>query len=77
MNAAEIVDRGVFGLRTCGRHRILKLGDGRLPISLTERNQSNRGGHQIGEIALQEGGQRDCGWNALPLSRERRPPVLN
>jgi hypothetical protein len=44
---------------------------------LTERNQSNRGGHQIGEIALQEGGQRDCGWNALPLSRERRPPVLN
>jgi hypothetical protein len=33
---AEIVDRGVFGLRTCGQHRILKLGDGKLPISLTE-----------------------------------------
>ena len=63
---AEIVDRGVFGLRTCGQHRILKLGDGELPISLTEGNQSNPSGHQIGEIALQEGGQGPRGWNALP-----------
>jgi hypothetical protein len=44
----------------------LKLGDGKLPIGLTESYQSDRGGHQIGEIALQEGGQGPSGWNALP-----------
>ena len=35
-------------------------------IGLTESYQSDRGGHQIGEIALQEGGQGPRGWNALP-----------
>jgi hypothetical protein len=44
----------------------LRLGDGKPPIGLTESYQSDRGGHQIGEIALQEGGQGPRGWNALP-----------
>ena len=39
---------------------------GKLPIGLTESYQSDRGGHQIGEIALQEGGPGPRGWNALP-----------
>ena len=43
-----------------------KACDGKLPIGLTESYQSDRGGHQIGEIALQEGGQGPRGWNALP-----------
>ena len=53
----KIVNRGVSGLRAGGQHRFLKRGDGKLPIRLTERDQSNSGGHQIGDITLQEGGQ--------------------
>jgi hypothetical protein len=61
----KIVNRCLFGLCAYGQHRFLKLGDGKLPIGLTEGYQSS-GCHQIGEIALQEGGQGQCGWNALP-----------
>jgi hypothetical protein len=32
----EIVDGGLFSLRACGQHRFFKLGDGKLPTSLTE-----------------------------------------
>ena len=32
----KIVNRGLFGLRACCQYRFLKLGDGKLPISLTE-----------------------------------------
>jgi hypothetical protein len=62
----EIVDRGLFGLRACGLHRLLELGDGKLSISLTEGNQSNAAGYEIGDITLQEGGQSQANRNALP-----------
>ena len=67
MNAADprSSDRCLFGLRACGQHRFLKLGDGKLAISLTEGNQSNPGDYQIGDITLQEGGQGQASWNAL------------
>ena len=39
----EIVNGGLFGLRACRQHRFLELGDGKLPISLTEGDQSNAG----------------------------------
>jgi hypothetical protein len=61
----KIVNHCLFGLCAYGQHRFLKLGDGKLPIGLTASYQSDRGGHQIGGIALQEGGQGQCGW-ALP-----------
>jgi hypothetical protein len=63
---AKIVDRGLFGLRPCGQHRFLKLGDGKLPIRLTEGDQSNPSGYQIGDVTLQEGGQSQAGRNTLP-----------
>lgn len=50
----EIVDGGLFSLRACGQHRFFKLGDGKLPISLTEGNQSNAGNDLIGDIVLEE-----------------------
>ena len=50
----------------------LKLGDGKLPIGLTESYQSDRGGHQIGEIALQEGGQCPASPNELQERCEGR-----
>lgn len=62
----KIVNRGFSGLRACGQHRFLKLGDGNLPISLTEGDQSNPGGHQIGDVTLQEGWQSPASRNALP-----------
>ena len=63
----KIVNHCFFGLCAYGPTPLfLKLGDGKLPIGLTESYQSDRGGHQIGEIALQEGGQGPRGWNALP-----------
>jgi len=69
MNAADSRS-SIIAFLACaltGQHPLfLKLGDGKLPIGLTESYQSDRGGHQIGEIALQEGGQGPRGWNALP-----------
>ena len=63
----KIVNHCLFGLCAYGPTPLfLKLGDGKLPIGLTELYQSDRGGHQIGERALQEGGQGPRGWNALP-----------
>ena len=61
----EIADRGLFGLRARGQHRFLKLGDGKLPVGLTEGDQSNAGGHQIGDLTLQEGGQGQASGNTL------------
>ena len=48
----EIVNRELFGLRACRPHRFFKLGDGKLPIGLTEGNQSNTGSYQIGDVTL-------------------------
>jgi len=62
----EIGNRGLFGLPACGLHRFFKLGDGKLPISLTEGDQSNAGGHQIGDVTLQESGQGQASRNSLP-----------
>ena len=62
----KIVNRGLFGFRARGQHRVLKFGDGELPISLTEGNQSDPRGHQIGDITLQERGQGQASRNALP-----------
>ena len=63
---AEIINRGVFGLRACGLHRHFKHGNGKLPIGLTQGDQSNSGGYQIGEPTLQESGQREVSRNSLP-----------
>jgi hypothetical protein len=62
----EIVERGLVGLPACGLHRFFKLGDGKLPIGLTKRNQSNPGGYQIGDVTLQESGQSQASRNSLP-----------
>src|SRR6266446_2204075 len=62
----EIVDRAVVDLRACGLHRCFKLGDGKLPIGLTEGNQSNTGSYQIGDVTLQESGQSQANLNSLP-----------
>ena len=62
----ESVNRGLFGLGARRQHCFLKIGDGKLTISLTEGYQSNPGGHQIGNITLQEGGQGQSSWNTLP-----------
>jgi len=62
----EIVDRAVFDLRACGLHRCFKLGDGKLPVGLTEGNQSNTGSDQIGNVTLQESGQSRADLNFFP-----------
>jgi hypothetical protein len=35
-SGSKIVNRGILGLRACGQHRFLKLGDGKLSVRLTE-----------------------------------------
>ena len=62
----KIVNRSLLGSRACRQHRFLKLGNGTLAISLTEGDQSNPSGHQIGDITLQERGQSQADPNALP-----------
>ena len=62
----EVVNRGLFGLPACGPHRFFKRGDGKLPIGLTEGNQSNTGSYQIGDVTLQESGQSQANLNSLP-----------
>src|SRR5215510_2135678 len=64
----KIVDGGLCSLRAYCQNRFLKLGDGNLPISLTEGDQSNSSAHQVGNITLQEGGQGQAPRNALPCS---------
>ena len=59
----EMIDRGLLGLRARGQDRFFELGDGKLPVSLTEWNQSNSGDHQIRDVTLQEGGQGQANWN--------------
>ena len=63
---AKIVKRCLLGLCACRQHRVLELGDGNLPIGLTKGDQPNPGGHQIGDITLQEGRQGRASRNALP-----------
>jgi hypothetical protein len=62
----KIVNRGLKSLRACGQHRLLKLSNGKLPVSLTKGDKSNSSGHQIGDITLQKGGQRQKSRNAQP-----------
>ena len=61
----EMIDCGVFSLRARGQYHFFQLGDGELPISLTEWNQSYPGGHQICDVTLQEGGQGQVEGNIL------------
>src|SRR5438034_3724794 len=56
----KIVHRGVSGSRTGREHRSLQRGDPELPVRLTERNKSHSGGHQIGDITLEKGGQGEA-----------------
>src|SRR5262245_34178629 len=60
-----MIDCGLPGLRARGQYHVFQLGDGKLPIRLTEWDQSNSSGHQIREVTLQEGRQGQANWNIL------------
>jgi hypothetical protein len=62
----KVVNRGRPAFGTRSQHRLLKLCDGKLPLSLTQWDQSYAGGHQIGDITLDESGQGEASRNALP-----------
>src|SRR6476660_4503730 len=62
----KVVNRRPLSLGACGEHRFFKLQQRSLTISLPEGYQSNPGGHQIGDVTLQEGGQGQANRNTLP-----------
>ena len=74
MNAADprssIV--ALLGSSARGEHRFLELGDGKLPIRLTKRDQPNSGRHQI---ALRNFAGRRASANSagIPCLAERAP----
>src|SRR5579864_2865527 len=61
----QIVNCCLFSLSSHGQNRWLKLGNGKLPISLTQGNQANAGCYQVGEVALQIDGQGQDHRNVL------------
>ena len=63
---SKVINRRFFRLHACGQNRLLKLSDGKLPVSLTKGDQSNPSGHKISDITLQEGGQGQARWNGVP-----------
>src|SRR5882762_9478072 len=63
---SKIIDRGVVSLLARGEHCFFQRGDRKLSICLTERNESNTSGYQIGGKALQEGWQSQINRNVLP-----------
>ena len=62
---AKIVNRSFFGLCTGGEHRLLKRGDRKLAVRLTERDKSHSCAHQIRDMTLQKGGQGEAYRDAL------------
>jgi hypothetical protein len=54
----KIINRA--GRRLCTRslNHVLKLGDRKLPVRLTQRNQANSGRDQIRDVALKKSWQR-------------------
>ena len=62
----KVINRGISAPGTGGEHRFLEGGNRKLPVRLTERDESHSGGHQIGDITMQKGGQSEAQRNALP-----------
>ena len=50
---------------TCGLNHTFKLGDRKLPVRLTQRDQANSGGDQIREVALKKGWQSQADRSAF------------
>ena len=61
----KIVNPGVSGLCTGSEHCLLKRGDRKLAVRLTERDKSHSGCYEIGDITLQKGRQGEAYRDAL------------
>ena len=53
----KIINRAARRLCTRSLNHVLKLGDRKLPVRLTQRNQANSGRDQIRDVALKESWQ--------------------
>ena len=62
---SEIVNRGPQSFLSRSEHSLFERGDGTLPVGLTEGDHSDSGSYQIGDITLQEGGQREIRRNSV------------